>query len=311
MHYTLHQLKIFYEIGQCKSITKAAERLNLTQPAVSLQFKKFQDQFDIPLIELINKRLYLTDFGVEICEAARNILQETDSIEEKTHQYKGRLTGKFRLAAVSTAKYIVPYLITDFLKPNPAIELLMEVTNRAMVLKSLQENQIDFGMLSVLPENLDLQFEKVMENRLYLVGKGSDDNSPDRILAEDLDKIPMIYREEGSATRRMMEKLMNERKSNFGKRFELSSNEAVKQAILAGLGYSVMPLIGIRNELIRGELKIIKTEGLPIINHWYIVWNKGKQLNPASAAFLEFFRINRDRLVRAHFGWIEEYITGL
>ncbi|MFN8332873.1 MAG: LysR substrate-binding domain-containing protein [Saprospiraceae bacterium] len=118
----------------------------------------------------------------------------------------------------------------------------------------------------------------------------------------------MIYREEGSATRRMMEKLMNERNTNSGKRFELSSNEAVKQAILAGLGYSVMPLIGIRNELIRGELKIIKTEGLPIINRWYVIWNKGKQLNPASAAFFSIFRNNRERLVRAHFGWIEDFI---
>ena len=139
MHYTLHQLQVFLKITELKSITKASEALFLTQPAVSIQLKNFQDQFEIPLTEIIGRKLYVTDFGNEIALAAQNIVNEVYAINYKTLAFKGQLSGRLKISIVSTAKYIMPYFLTDFLKINSEIELLLDVTNKAKVIESLDK----------------------------------------------------------------------------------------------------------------------------------------------------------------------------
>ncbi|MFN5506326.1 MAG: LysR family transcriptional regulator, partial [Flavobacteriia bacterium] len=155
MNYTLNQLRIFLKIVQKESITRAAEALFLTQPAVSIQLKNFQDQFDIPLTEIVNKKLYVTDFGREVAAAAEKILEEVYAINYKTSQYKGQLSGRLRISVVSTGKYIIPYLLTDFLKTHPGVELVLDVSNRANVTLNLERNETDFSLVSVLPERLN------------------------------------------------------------------------------------------------------------------------------------------------------------
>ena len=142
MNYTLNQLRVFLKVVQNQSVTKASEELHLTQPAVSIQLKNFQDQFEIPLTEVVGRKIYVTDFGKEIAEAAEQILQQVGTINYKTLAYKGQLFGKLKLSIVSTGKYIMPYFLSDFLKLHPGIELEMDVTNKNKVVKSLQQNQI-------------------------------------------------------------------------------------------------------------------------------------------------------------------------
>lgn len=154
MNYTLNQLQIYLKVAQTLSITKAAAALHLTQPAVSIQLKNFQDQFDIPLIEVINKKIYVTDFGKEIAEAAERILSEVYAINFKMHAHQGQLTGKLKISVVSTGKYIAPYFIADFIKQHQGVELLMDVTNKAQVINSLEKNQVDFSLVSVLPKQI-------------------------------------------------------------------------------------------------------------------------------------------------------------
>ena len=170
MHFTLHQLMVFLKITETKSITKASEELHLTQPAVSIQLKKFQDQFDIPLTEVIGRQLYVTDFGKEIAFAAEKILNEVQAINHKTMAFKGQLSGRLKISVVSTGKYVIPYFITDFIKENNAVELELDVTNKAKVIKSLQNNDVDFSLVSLLPENMEVEKIDLMENKLYLVG---------------------------------------------------------------------------------------------------------------------------------------------
>ena len=122
MQYTLHQLQIFLKITQIKSITKAATELHLTQPAVSIQLKNFQDQFDVPLTEVLGRKLYITDFGAEIAIAAEKILDEVYAINYKTLAYKGQLAGRLKLSVVSTGQYVIPYFLSDFLKMHYGIE---------------------------------------------------------------------------------------------------------------------------------------------------------------------------------------------
>ena len=140
MNYTLHQLQIFLKVAEAKSITRAAEELNLTQPAVSIQMRNLQNQFEIPLTEVIGRQLYITDFGLEIAETAQKILNKVNEINYKTMSFKGILSGKLNISIVSTGKYVMPYFLTDFLKLNSGIDLNMDVTNKSKVIQSLKEN---------------------------------------------------------------------------------------------------------------------------------------------------------------------------
>ena len=144
MNYTLHQLQVFLKVTQTKSITKAAEELHLTQPAVSIQLRNFQDQFEIPLTEIIGRQLYVTDFGKEIAIAANTILDEVYAINYKTMAFKGQLSGRLKLAVVSTGKYVIPYFLSGFLKNNASVELEMDVNNKTKVIKALKNNEVDF-----------------------------------------------------------------------------------------------------------------------------------------------------------------------
>lgn len=170
MNYTLHQLQIFLEIVDKGSITKASESLFLTQPAVSIQLKKFQDQFPLPLTEIVGRKLYVTPFGNEIAEAAHKILDEVSAIEHKVNQYQGKLAGKLSISVVSTGKYVMPYYLSEFVNAHPSIDFKMDVTNKLKVVEDLEENRVDFALVSVLPEHLNLEKLPLLTNSLYLVG---------------------------------------------------------------------------------------------------------------------------------------------
>ncbi len=306
MHYTLNQLKIFNKIAECESITKASEALFLTQPAVSIQLKKFQEQFSIPLTEVIGRKLYVTDFGREIAEAVKNILAEVDKIEYKENMHHGFLTGKLTLSIVSTAKYVMPYFLAGFTNKYPAVELKMDVTNKSNVITSLEKNEVDFSLISILPEKLNLNKIDLLQNKLYLVGKSRETKK--KLNSRKLfNEQPIIFREEGSATRNLMEKYLQANNLSVKKSITLTSNEAVKQAVIAGMGYSIMPLIGIRNEIRNGELEIIPLKGLPLITQWNLVWLTDKKLSPVAEGFRQYLIENVSKVVEHEFLWYEQY----
>jgi len=297
MNYTVHQLQVFLSVVNEKSVTRASEALFMTQPAVSIQLKNFQEQFEIPLYEIIGRQLYITDFGEEIAEIARRVIDELDNINYKTQAFKGMVTGKLTISSASTGKYVIPYFLSGFISSHPGIDLALDVTNKTKVVKSLKQNETDFAFVSVPPDNFDIEEELLIDNKLYLIG-----NEPRRQKQKAL-----IYREEGSATRLSMEKYFGTEKAKERKKIELTSNEAVKQAVLAGLGNSVMPLIGIRNEILNGQLHILPAKGLPIVTKWRLIWLRGKRLSPAAQAFLEYIRANRNDLLKKHFNWYLEF----
>ena len=209
MNYTLHQLQIFLKITQTKSITKAAEELHLTQPAVSIQLKNLQNQFDIPLTEVIGRQLYITNFGAELAVAVEKILGEVYAINYKTLAYKGQLSGRLKLSVVSTGKYVIPYFLSDFLKQHQGIELLLDVTNKEKVIESLEKNEVDFALVSVLPEKLQIEAIELMQNKIYLVGGSEKLHNYEKKDHEILENLPTIYREKGSGTRHTFEKYIS------------------------------------------------------------------------------------------------------
>jgi DNA-binding transcriptional LysR family regulator len=305
MNYTLNQLQIFTKIVDTGSITKAAEELHLTQPAVSIQLKNFQDQFDIALTETIGRKIFITDFGMEIYEAAEKIIGQVNAINYKTLAYRGQLTGKLKISVVSTGKYVMPYFLSAFLNQHEGIQLQMDVTNKASVVESLEKNEVDFALVSLIPQNLKVQKIDLIQNKLYLVGKKAIPAEKKSHSAKVLSSLPLLFREPGSGTRQTMEGFIRRNNIPVLKKLELTSNEAVKQAVLANLGYSIMPLIGIRNEILNHELQIIPVKGLPITTTWSLIWLENKKLSPISQALLQHLQEEKSHIIENHFHWHE------
>jgi len=291
MNYTLHQLLIFLEVVKQQSITKAAAVMYMTQPALSIQLKNFQNQFDIPLTEVIGKQLYVTDFGKSIAEIAENVIKEADAIKYKTKEYSDLIAGKLRISSASTGKYVIPYFLSGFQKRYPGIDIILDVSNKTTVVQNLKDNEVDFALVSVIPEGIDIEEELLVENKIFKV---SDKNISTK-------ESPLIFREDGSATRMAMDQYYKKAKER--KSIKLTSNEAVKQAVIAGLGNSLIPLIGIKNELTNGELHIIPSKGLPIVTSWRLIWLKKKKLSPIALTYLDFLRENKEDIIQQKFDW--------
>ncbi len=306
MNYTIHQLRVFQSICKHKSITKASEELYLTQPAVSIQLKKLQDQFEIPLTEVIGRQLFITDFGEQILEVSNRILKEAESLKTTVDQYKGLLSGKISISVVSTGKYVIPYFLREFAEAHPRVDLRIDVTNKIQVIESLVNNETDFSLVSVLPEGIPVETLELMENQLYFISSADRPFSKKKLQPKDLSDLPLILREKGSATRMAMEKFIKSNEIKPEKIMELTSNEAVKQAVNAGLGVSIMPLIGLRNELKNGSLKIVPVKGLPIVTRWNLIYNKGKRLTPAAEELLKYIEDHKNEIFSKEFSWVKE-----
>ena len=307
MNYTLHQLEIFLTVYNLQSVTKASEALYLTQPAVSIQLKNFQEQFKIPLFEVVSRKIYITEFGKEIALAAENILNEVKAINYKALSYQGELAGKLKIAIVSTAKYVMPYFISNYINENRGIDLVMDVTNKTEVIQALENNEVDFAMVSTIPKRLKVNTIELMENQLYMVGGKNYKHKGKNLSYSEFKKLPLIYREQGSATRLAMEQFIESRKISTYKKMELTSNEALKQSVISGLGYSIMPLIGNKNAIANGDLQIIPVKGLPIVTNWNLIWLSSKNLSNIAKQMVVHINENKESIIKEHFEWLEGY----
>jgi len=307
MNYTLHQLEIFRTIAELQSVTKASEHLFLTQPAVSIQLKNFQAQFNLPLFEIVGRKLYITEFGEEISETAFKILEQVENIKYKSAIFEGKIAGKLNISIVSTAKYTMPYFLSDFIKTNEMVSLTMDVTNKMTVLRSLENNECDFAMVSTIPKKLNIDRIGLMKNKLYFVANRDFNPSKKKVLLKDLNTSLFIFRESGSATRLAMEQYLVKHKIAIEKEMELTSNEAVKQAVIAGLGISIMPIIGIKNELRNGDLQIIEMTDFPLETNWNLIWLKSKNLSLVAKTFKNHLEENKEKIIKQHFTWFNDF----
>ena len=296
MNYTLHQLRIFAEVVRQRSVTEAAQVLHLSQPAVSVQLNKLENEFPLPLTERVGRSLQPTEFGLTMARLAEDLLRDAEALEAAASAHLGLTTGRLRIASVSTGKYVMPYLLTDFMHSHPGLQLLLEVTNRQQVVESLEDALVDLALVSVVPDHLPLEVLPIMANQLELVARpGLQPCTANP--QEALNRLPLIFREVGSGTRKVMEAYLTSAGVEPARRMELTSNEAVKQAVLAGLGQSIMPLIGLRNELNLGQLEIIPCQGLPLQTEWSLVWRSDRKLPPAARALIQELEQNLDRVI--------------
>ena len=286
---TLHQLQILEAIARHGSFTRAAEELELTQPTVSQQIKRLTQTIGLPLFEQLGKQIYLTAAGQEVLAASAIISEKFAELEIAIDEIKGLKQGRINLVASTTAKYFVPRLLGTFRRKHPDIELALHITNQEGVLARLARNQDDLYFTGRPPSDLEIELRPILENPLVVVAPS---NHPlagkTNIALKELATEPFIFREAGSGTRSVVEHFLAENRVAVDVAIELSSNEAIKQAIAGGLGISVLSQHSLDLETQNGLLTILNVEGFPIHRHLYVIYPNGKQLSVAAQTFLDF-----------------------
>lgn len=251
----------------------------------------------LPLFEQIGKRIYLTDAGEALQSTCREIFDSLDNLEMLISDMKGLKQDKLRLAVVTTAKYFAPRLLGSFCKQYPGIEVSLKVSNREHLLERLSENQDDLYVLGLPPEDINVVYEPFLDNPLVVLAPN---NHPlvgkRKISLKRLAKEPFIMRESGSGTRTAVERLFHEQQLNLNVRMELGSNEAIKQAIVGGLGISVLSRHTLALDAAMGQIATLDVRHFPIKRQWYAVHPAGKQPTIITQTFLEFLRSAVDRV---------------
>lgn len=286
---TLHQLRLFQSLGTHLSYTRVAEELFLTQPAVSIQIKRLEESVGMPLVEQMGKKLFLTEAGRELFEASRDVLDRLRVLNEDMIGMERGVKGPIKLSAITTAKYFMPHLLGVFVRDYPEVEPRLTITNQARVVERLENNLDDLVIMGTLPENMDLVAEYFLDNPLVvvahpdhpLVGKK---NIPLARIAEER----FLAREPGSGTRAARTRLFAEHGLAANVYMELGSSEAIKQAVMAGLGISVLSRHNLALELETGLLAVLDVECFPLVRQWYAVHLRGKKLSGTARMFLDF-----------------------
>jgi DNA-binding transcriptional LysR family regulator len=288
---TLRQLELFEAIARLGSFTRAAEELFLTQPTVSMQIKKLSDTVGMPLFEQVGKKIYLTDIGHELHRTCCGISEHLANFEMIAADMKGLKKGKLRLAVVTTAKYFAPRLLGTFCQQYPGVDVSLKVSNRERVLERLANNQDDLYILGQPPEDVDVVAEAFLENNLVVIAPA---NHPlakkKRIPLERLAGEPFLLREPGSGTRMATERQFAESGLKPKMRMELGSNEAIKQAVIGGLGVSVLSRHTLESDMPTKQFTVLNVQGFPIKRHWYFVYPSGKQLSVIARTFVDHLR---------------------
>lgn len=299
MRVTFRQLEVFEAVANFKSYTRASESLHLSQPAVSMQIKQLEENIGLPLLEQLGKKIHLTTAGHEIYNYSQrigNLLQEADTVIE---ELKGLQSGRLSISVATTASHFATRLLAAFSQRYDGVTISLDITNRASLREQLEANRPDLVIMGQPPEGVDVESETFMENPLVMIAP------PDHPLIEEKDislgrfeDEHFVVRETGSGTRSSIERFFLDHGVSFHTGIEMSSNEAIKQAVEAGLGLGIVSIHTLELELETQRLVILNVEDFPIIRHWHIVQRSGKRLSPVAQAFKQFVLIEAEQFIR-------------
>jgi len=289
MNITLRQSRIFEAVAETGSITRAAESLHLTQPAVSMQLRKLEHEVGMPLIESHGRRIHLTHAGEEMlryCRRLNRTVREAGAVFERLRE-PGH--GQLHLAVASTVNYFATELIASFHRRYPDIQIRMDVTNREALLGMLEEYEHDLILMGQPPDSPELEAIPFMDNPLVVIAAAAHPLAGRRrIPMKRLIEEPFVLRECGSGTRMALEKLFTRKGIRLSAQMEMNSNEAIKQAVMAGLGLGVVSMHTVRMERESGKLVVLDAAGFPIRRKWYLVHRRDRYLSRAAEEFKQY-----------------------
>ncbi len=299
LNLTFRQLKVFESAARYLSYTRAAEELHLSQPGVSMQIKQLEEAVGLPLFEQIGKKMHLTGAGREIYAYSQSIGHLLDEAEVVLEELKGVSSGRLAISVATTASHFATRLLAAFSRRYEGITISLDITNRESLKHQLENNQPDLVIMGQPPEGVETESETFMENPLVMIAPA---NHP---LAKETN-IPLMHfedehfvvRESGSGTRSAIQRFFDEHGVSFHTGIEMSSNEAIKQAVEAGLGLGIVSIHTLELELETGRLVVLDVEDFPIMRHWHIVQRSGKRLSPAAQTFKRFVLDEAEQFIR-------------
>lgn len=297
MRVTLRQLSTFEAVARLRSFSAAANEMCVSQPTVSKQIKALHEEIGLTLVEQIGKKVFLTEAGQELYATCAEWLNTWGRFEQTIANLKGMKQGKLKISAVTTTKYFMPRILGPFCSQFPNIDISLGVVNRDQLLERLSRNEDDLYIMGVPPEDIDVEAEAFLDNPLVVLAPATHPlANKKKIPFKQLGKEQFLARERGSGTRITVERIFAERDTPLNIRMELGSNEAIKQAVIGGLGLGLLSQSTLSPEVNQKELKILDVVGFPIMRAWYVVWPKGKRLSVVAAYFLEFLRENLQKV---------------
>jgi LysR family transcriptional regulator, low CO2-responsive transcriptional regulator len=286
---TLRQLRILAAVVAEGSFSAAAKSLHLTQPAVSQQVKELEGSCGLPLLERAGKHIRLTEAGGELMLAIRGVERELKSAEDSIAALKGLRGGLLTVAVISTAQYFAPRLLTEFCRRHSGVKLRLDVCNRDAIIGYLERDDIDLAIMGRPPAEIATAYEPFASNpHVVIAPPGHRLARRRRISLEELLREPFIAREPGSGTRQLSEQLFDKRGHPFAPTLVMNSNETIKQAVIAGMGVSLLSLHTLGLEITTGTLAVLDVAATPIMRRWYLVHRKDKRLSPVALAFHGF-----------------------
>ncbi len=302
-HGMFPQLALFEAAARLGSFTRAADELHFAQPTVSTQLKKLADTIEAPLFEQVGKKMYLTPAGSALQAGCRELFAVLERMEDSLAGLRSMDKGRLRLAVSTTGKYFAPRLLAAFVQVHPQIEVCLQIHNRQTLIERLGENQDDLYIFANPPTCHEVVCQPLLSNPLVVFARSDHPLAGQRRIAfAALAREPFLMREPGSGTRMVSMQAFEQHGVSPRVRMELSTNEAIKQAILAGLGISILSKYTLGLDTEQAQLTILDVEGFPIERPWQCVYPVGKQISPVTRAFMDFVRKEAATLVQDHLG---------
>lgn len=300
-HGTLPQISVFEAVARLGSYTKAAEELYMAQSTVSVQMKKLSETVGLPLVEQIGKRVHLTEAGRAMHKTCNELFATLAGLEEELTRIRGMNAGRFQLAVSTTGKYFAPRVLAEFVKLHPGVEVSLQIHNRATLLERMSQNLDDLYIFASPPGEGDVVTQTILPNPMVPYASADhplakEKNIPFSRFAEE----PFLMREAGSGTRLLAREIFAEHGIEPKVRMELSTNEAIKQAIIAGLGVSIMSRYTLGLDVAHEQLAVLDVEGFPVERSWVFAYPVGKQLPVLAQGFMDFTRKVARTLVFDH-----------
>lgn len=298
MRMTLRQLQVFNEVCDLRSYSRAAEEMSLTQPAVSLQIRQLEELVGQPLFDYVGKKLYLTDAAEALQRASRDIFGRLENLDMQLSDMQGSLQGQLKLAVESSAKYFVPHLFAAFKRQHPEVNLQLTVVNRAQVIRRLSDNRDDVTIMSMVPQDMGLDFMPFLNNPIIAVAPPEHPLCQlEQVRLQDLEPYTLLVREQGSGTRRACEEYFKEKRVHFTQTLEVASADAQRECVIAGLGLAMLTRHAVSMELSTGVLQELPVQELPLQRSWCVVQAKAKRQSPVALAFAAFIRAERTQII--------------
>ena len=299
MHITLRQLEVFAAVASNLSFTRAAEALHLSQPGVSMQIKQLESSIGLPLFEHVGKKIFLTDAGREMFAYSQGVSHLLDEAEDVLETLKGVQSGKLAISVATTASHFATRLLAAFSQRYEGVTISLDITNRESLRRQLENNEPDLVIMGQPPEGIEVESETFMENPLVMIAPA---NHPlvkkKNIPLSRFENEHFVVRETGSGTRSAIQRFFEDHGVSFHTGIEMSSNEAIKQAVEAGLGLGIVSIHTLELELATNTLVTLDVEDFPVIRHWHIVQRAGKRLSPVAQAFKQFVLDEAKQFIR-------------